>query len=55
VAGSGEHGTESSGYIKCGEFLDYLKILLASKEGLCSMEFDVFYRSPNRLPKLRRL
>jgi hypothetical protein len=38
VAGSCEHGNETSGSIKCGEFLDYLSILLASEEGLCFME-----------------
>jgi hypothetical protein len=38
VAGSCEHGNEPSGSIKCGEFLDYLSVLLASQEGLCSME-----------------
>jgi hypothetical protein len=39
VAGSCEHGNEPSGSIKCREFLDYLNVLLASQEGLCSMEF----------------
>jgi hypothetical protein len=38
VAGSCEHGNEPSGSIKCGEFLDWLSILLASQEGLCFME-----------------
>jgi hypothetical protein len=38
VAGSYEHGTEPSGSIKCGEFLDQLSVLLAFQEGLCSME-----------------
>jgi hypothetical protein len=38
VTGSCEHGNEPSGSIKCGEFLDYLRVLLASQEGLCSME-----------------
>jgi hypothetical protein len=38
VAGFCEHGNEPSGSIKCGEFLDYLSVLLASYEGLCSME-----------------
>jgi hypothetical protein len=38
VAGSCEHGDKPSGFIKCGEFLDYLSVLLASQEGLCSME-----------------
>jgi hypothetical protein len=37
VAGSCEHGNEPSGSIKCGEFLDWLSILLTSL-GLCSME-----------------
>jgi hypothetical protein len=38
VAGSCEHGDEPSGSIECGEFLDWLSILLASQEGLYSME-----------------
>jgi hypothetical protein len=38
VADSCEHGNESSGSIKCGEFLDCLSVLLASQEGLCSLE-----------------
>jgi hypothetical protein len=38
VGGSCEHVNEPSGSIKCGEFLDYLSVLLASSEGLCSME-----------------
>jgi hypothetical protein len=38
VAGSCEHGDEPSGFIKCGEFLDWLSELLASQKGLCSME-----------------
>jgi hypothetical protein len=38
VAGSCEHGNEPSIPIKCGEFLDWLRVLLASQEGLCSME-----------------
>jgi hypothetical protein len=38
MAGSCEHGNELSGYIKCGEFLDWLSVFLASQEGLCSME-----------------
>jgi hypothetical protein len=37
VAGSCEHGNEPPGSIKCGEFLDWLSVLLAS-QGLCSME-----------------
>jgi hypothetical protein len=41
VAGSCEHGNESSGSIKCGEFLDWLSVLLASQEGLCSMELVI--------------
>jgi hypothetical protein len=36
VAGSCVYGDEPSGSIKCGEFL------LASQEGLCSMELVVF-------------
>jgi hypothetical protein len=38
VAGSCEHGDEPSGSIKYGEFLYWLSVLLASQEGLCSME-----------------
>jgi hypothetical protein len=38
VASSCEHSDEPLGSIKCGEFLDYLIVLLASQEGLCSME-----------------
>jgi hypothetical protein len=38
VAGSCEHGNEPSCSIKFGEFLDYLSVLSASQEGLCSME-----------------
>jgi hypothetical protein len=38
VAGSCEHGNEPLSSIKCLEFLDYLSVLLASQEGLCSME-----------------
>ena len=38
VAGTCECDNESSGSIKCGEFLDYLQNQLASREGLCSME-----------------
>jgi hypothetical protein len=38
VAGSCEHGNGPSVSIKCGEFLDQLSVLLASQEGLCSME-----------------
>jgi hypothetical protein len=46
VAGSCEHGNETSGFIKGGEFLDYLSDYLASQEGLCSMEL-VPYRPRN--------
>jgi hypothetical protein len=38
VAGSCEHDNEFSGSIKGREFLDWLSILLASQDGLCSME-----------------
>jgi hypothetical protein len=34
VAGSCEHGNEPSGSIKCGGFLGYLSVLLASQEGV---------------------
>jgi len=35
-----EHGNEHSGFIREGEFLDKTDFLLASQEGLCSMEFS---------------
>jgi hypothetical protein len=38
AAGSCEYGNEPSVSIKGGEFLDYLIVLLASQEGLCSMK-----------------
>jgi hypothetical protein len=38
VAGSCEHGNEPLGSIKCGEFLDWLSVLLVCQEGLCFME-----------------
>jgi hypothetical protein len=38
VAGFCEHADEPLGSIKCGEFSDLLSVLLASQEGLCSME-----------------
>jgi hypothetical protein len=44
VAGSCVHGDEPSGSIKCGEFLEYLSVLLASQEGLCSMELVKYER-----------
>jgi hypothetical protein len=34
MAGFCEHGNEPSGFIKGGEFLAYLSVLLASQEGL---------------------
>jgi hypothetical protein len=43
VAGSCEHGNEPSVSIKCGEFLDWLSVLLGSQEGLCSMELVSYY------------
>jgi hypothetical protein len=33
-----EHCDEPSGSIECGEYLDWLSVLVASQEGLCSME-----------------
>jgi hypothetical protein len=41
VAGSCEHDNEPSGSIKCGKFLDWLSVLLASQEGLYSMELVI--------------
>jgi hypothetical protein len=45
VAGSCEYGDEPSGSIKYGEFLDKLSIVLASQEGLYSMEIAGYYPS----------
>ena len=41
MAGSCERGNEPSGSIKCGEFLDCLRILLVS-EGPRSLELVTF-------------
>ena len=38
MAGACEYINELSGFIKCGDFLDYPQNQLASQEGLCSME-----------------
>lgn len=38
MTGSYQHGNEPSGVIKCGEFLDSLRVMLAPEEILCSME-----------------
>jgi hypothetical protein len=32
------HGNEASGFVKFGEFLDWLSVVSASEEGLCSVE-----------------
>jgi hypothetical protein len=37
MAGSCEHGNEPFGSVKGREFLDYMSILLALQDGLCSM------------------
>jgi hypothetical protein len=37
VVASGNQGSEPPGSIKFGEF-DYLSVLVASQEGLCSMK-----------------
>lgn len=39
MAGPCEHCNEPLGSMKGGEFLDQLSVLLASVEGLCSVEF----------------
>jgi hypothetical protein len=38
VTSSCEHGNKPSISIKCGDSLDKLSVLLASQEGLCSIE-----------------
>jgi hypothetical protein len=44
VTGSCEHGNKYLDSIKCGVFLEKLSVLLASQEGLCSMELvSLFY------------
>jgi hypothetical protein len=40
--GSSEHGNEPLGSIKNGDLLDQLSVLLASQEGLCSIELDSY-------------
>jgi len=40
VAGECEYGNEPSSYIKYGLFFDLAKDLLASQEGLCSLELS---------------
>jgi hypothetical protein len=42
VVGSCEQGSDPSGSIKDGEFLDQLSVLLTPQEGLCSMELDSY-------------
>jgi len=41
VAGSSQCGNEHLGSIKCGEIFDYLRNLLASQEGLCSLKLEL--------------
>jgi hypothetical protein len=42
LIGSGcEHRGRPSSFIKCGEFLDCLGVLLGSQGGLCIMEFVI--------------
>jgi hypothetical protein len=43
MAGSCEHGNEPVSSIKGWEFLEYLSVLSASQEGLCSMELSIRY------------
>ena len=38
MAGCCECGNEPSGSVKCGKFLELVEALLASQEGLCSVE-----------------
>jgi hypothetical protein len=45
VTDSCEHGNEPSGSIKCKGFLDKLNLILASQEGLCSMELANIFHS----------
>jgi hypothetical protein len=42
VAGSCERDDEPSGFIECGEFLDWLSVLVASQEGLRPMELVLY-------------
>jgi hypothetical protein len=43
VAGSCEHGDDPSCSIECGKFLYWLSVLVASQEGLCSMELVSYH------------
>jgi hypothetical protein len=47
VASSCEHVNKPSGPIKGREFLDLLSVLLASQEGLCSMELVTMLNNNN--------
>jgi hypothetical protein len=42
VAGYCEHGTEQSGSIKGGKYLEYLRLKLVSEVGLCSPDLVIF-------------
>jgi hypothetical protein len=44
TASSCKHSTETSGSIKGGKFLDYMSVLLFSKEELCPVELVIFSR-----------
>ena len=50
-----ECSNEPSGSIKCGEFLDWMKNLLASQEGLCSMKLVGYWCmiAPNLRPNFK--
>jgi hypothetical protein len=50
VSGSCEHGDEPSGSIKFKKFLHKLSVLIASQEGLCSMELVTVAQLVKKLP-----
>jgi hypothetical protein len=45
VAGSREHDTGSSVFIKGGEFIDKLSVVFASQERLCSIDLVIMVTS----------
>jgi hypothetical protein len=45
MAGSCVHGKEPSGSVKGGKLTDWLSVMLAAQEGLCSTELDFFVSS----------
>ena len=55
MAGSCEHGNATSGSVKCGEFIYYLKDVLFSQDVICSTKLvkAVLLKTASRLPQQR--